>query len=707
MDLLKKIIDLSDVYDDNPDARRFATLDKDLVPGPLKDEMSGGFDPSQETHEEYLQRINLERPFNMNQGGRIEFKEAGPVKSKFYAPKAAETKKLKATKKLKDFVEKFKLENNGQLPTQDQIKRRVGGKTETIQKYLTEGVDYAKRITRQEAGRLAGLRSGEVRAVPEGQDPSYVKRAKTLDEANKFLSKQDKADFKQINAGKKAINKYFKSKPELINTTDFGKNIKALLSLRMDKETGSTFSKVRPDSYYIKKAREGKLFDIFDIKAVKEGGRSLRFPTNLNITPSQFNQVFIQSQVGKYFAKGVDKEALKNVENILKEKNIKVKLPNVGYVGADEAVAVTGPKGKRTFPKITKTLESMQAPEEILKFFKIPKSEAGFIEKELLRDIVKAGGKGARAVTKWFGIPDAIIGTVDYLNEKSKGKSTEEARAHAIRNLTFGAVKDKEYMKGLKKTAESMGIDARAFDNIYNLNVAGQEFDKYYVKGKERIENLRKLGYDKAADDLQKNLDRYIEEQNENLTNLNQKVIDQVSISKAGGAASPLQLSKATDVITQEDYFKPFKDITKAATEKLKREKRKAFDTQKRQVDTSEGKYGKMFLDAFDSLTQGAKNALQLRVFPGGPERLRPLESERQKKARYLREANLSDLNLINKARGLTYDTPISPGDIGNLRDYHPGVFYSGGGIVGIRRPNAIPPKRQGLRSIMIGDMND
>ena len=26
----------------------------------------------------------------------------------------------------------------------------------------------------------------------------------------------------------------------------------------------------------------------------------------------------------------------------------------------------------------------MQAPEEILKFFKIPKSEAGFIEKELL-----------------------------------------------------------------------------------------------------------------------------------------------------------------------------------------------------------------------------------------------------------------------------------------------------------------------------------
>ena len=44
-------------------------------------------------------------PRNMAQGGRIGFEKAGPVKSKFYAPKAAETKKLKATKKLKDFVE--------------------------------------------------------------------------------------------------------------------------------------------------------------------------------------------------------------------------------------------------------------------------------------------------------------------------------------------------------------------------------------------------------------------------------------------------------------------------------------------------------------------------------------------------------------------------------------------------------------------------
>jgi len=292
----------------------------------------------------------------------------GPVKSKFYAPKAAETKKLKATKKLKDFVEKFKLENDGKLPTQQQIMKAVKGKSETVQKYLTEGVDYAKRITKQEAARLAGLKSGEVRAVPAGQDTSYVKRAKTLKEASKFLSKQDKADFKSINAGKKAINSFFKNNPNLINTTDFGKNIKAIMSLRMDKDSGSIFSKLRPDEYYLKKAKEGKLFDIFDIKPVVRGGRSLRFPTNINITPGQFNQVFLQSQAGKFFAKGVNKESLNNLNKLLIDQNIRVQLPNVGTIGAKPQVAATGTKS-RTFPAIVETLKKMKAPQNILKNF--------------------------------------------------------------------------------------------------------------------------------------------------------------------------------------------------------------------------------------------------------------------------------------------------------------------------------------------------
>jgi hypothetical protein len=53
--------------------RQFLTtqLVDDLEPGSLKDELTKDYDSSQETYEEYLRRKNLERPFNMADGGRI------------------------------------------------------------------------------------------------------------------------------------------------------------------------------------------------------------------------------------------------------------------------------------------------------------------------------------------------------------------------------------------------------------------------------------------------------------------------------------------------------------------------------------------------------------------------------------------------------------------------------------------------------------
>jgi len=67
-----------------------AALADDLEPGSLKDEMLKDFDPSQETYEEYLQRKRLgERPFNMNQGGRIGFLKGKSVKEKQQAGNVA------------------------------------------------------------------------------------------------------------------------------------------------------------------------------------------------------------------------------------------------------------------------------------------------------------------------------------------------------------------------------------------------------------------------------------------------------------------------------------------------------------------------------------------------------------------------------------------------------------------------------------------
>ena len=357
--------------------------------------------------EEQIQAIKDRRKVPKKEGMVFdkETKDFRPRKEVTLTPgmseKSAEAKAVKTSEKLKNFVKEF-TEKNKRPPTIMEVANQTNSATKSIKKYLTEGVDYTK-TNLSEVGKKGGEKSAVVRAVPEGKDPSYVKRYKTLQEANKFLSAQDKKDFKKINDGKKFINKYFKDNPEAINTTEFGKNIKKLLSLRMDKDTGALFSKVRPDDYYIDKAKEGKLFDIFDIKAVKEGGKSLRFPTNVNLTPGQFNQVFLQSQVGKYFAKGANPEALKNVEDILNKYNIRVKLPEVGYVGKDNPVAVDRATGE--FPKITDTLKSMEAPEEVLDKFKkssvdqikdmdvrMP-SERGSISTDLLKDVGKFGLK--------------------------------------------------------------------------------------------------------------------------------------------------------------------------------------------------------------------------------------------------------------------------------------------------------------------------
>ena len=102
-----------------------AALSDDVVPGRLKDELEGKFNPDQETYEEYLQRINLERPFNMNQGGRIGFFKGGksrydnlsPDMKKFYKKITGKTwnkedwdegnyRRINKSRKAKDVVKK-------------------------------------------------------------------------------------------------------------------------------------------------------------------------------------------------------------------------------------------------------------------------------------------------------------------------------------------------------------------------------------------------------------------------------------------------------------------------------------------------------------------------------------------------------------------------------------------------------------------------
>ena len=233
------------------------------------------------------------------------------------------------------------------------------------------GVKYFN--TKAEADTALNKRLTSDFLTPEDPNASKLKRQRTRSENVKAVTKgssaADKENIKAIEGGITEINKYFKNSPELINTTPFGKNIKAMMSIRLDKDTGNFYSKLRPDSYYLDKAKEGQLFDLFDINPVagkKPGGR---FATNVNISPNQFNRAFVGAQLSNFFNKGVNQETASQLDSILKERNIRVDLPNIGKVGASGAdVAFDSTTG--SFPRIIKTLETMEAPEEIKNLFR-------------------------------------------------------------------------------------------------------------------------------------------------------------------------------------------------------------------------------------------------------------------------------------------------------------------------------------------------
>ena len=227
--------------------------------------------------------------------------------------------------------------------------------------------------TKEDAEAALNKRKNTSFRTPAG-DPEEVlyKRNKRRYENEKAITKGaselDKQNIKKIRGGISAINDYFQNKPELINTTPFGQNVKAMMAIRLDKDTGNFFSRLKSDDYYLQKAKDGRLFDLFDVSPVVKRKRGGRYPTNVNITPNQFNRAFVQSQLTNFFDKGVNEETANQLDTILKERNIRVELPNVGRVGAAADVAYDSATG--TFPRIVKTLESMEAPDEIKNLFK-------------------------------------------------------------------------------------------------------------------------------------------------------------------------------------------------------------------------------------------------------------------------------------------------------------------------------------------------
>ena len=191
--------------------RQFLTtqLVDDLEPGSLKDELLKDFDPSQETYEEYLQRKNLERPFNMADGGRIGFKD-GPGGPRERTDLQFENLTRKENAKIQDVpisdARGFKaLPNYPNITYTDYRDKKTG------KKFTTYGV----RIRRQDKNvqTAATTRSGfsniptleeaiKVRDQFRKENPLNIK---PLDPEKKKITKDTRRDFIESGLGDEAF----------------------------------------------------------------------------------------------------------------------------------------------------------------------------------------------------------------------------------------------------------------------------------------------------------------------------------------------------------------------------------------------------------------------------------------------------------------------------------------------------------------------
>ena len=313
-----------------------------------------------------------------------------------------------------------------------------------------------------------------------------------------------------------------------------------------------------------------------------------------------------------------------------------------------------------------------------------------------------------------FILPEILFYQLDKANRMSKGQSEKEAAAGALESGTLGAYTNKAYMEGLKETAKSMGIDSASFDSAYQLNILNKNYQQTKDNYEKNFLSLLEAGEDQRANDLKKNFERYTKDAQSEYQLLENNIADNV-MNTVG--ASPLIMKEGRENITQEQFAKPFFDMQKAAVQKLKNEKIKAFDVQKKQSDTAAGNIGSALMSNIfnlQSVPRAGKFLFDL-VDPFSPlPKYSDYLSDAEKENQMLRSLEPSDLNLVNLARGYTIEnlrdadinSPILAQDLENLRYENPGVFFAGGGIAKIAGVDSGPPPEsgpmsQGLQGLM------
>ena len=302
--------------------------------------------PSQETHEEYLQRKNLERPFNAADGGRAMFARGSrladqlPVEDyiaivkemvadKNYVPPVninrREVGRIPNFEKAKDIVKTemgsgFTQAYEANVQRRKKLKQAAAREADPQRKaeYL------AKKAERRRAGRVAKL-GGDVKMTPN----------------EKFLNFQQSLVTKQL-------NEKIRQNPDLILKNEA---LMDQLSTTIDKD--GNIIKVKPSLEDIKNRG---IFEIEHQRDIYKSGKMKNFPYNRNLILGPYNRTG-----------GFKETAEKFIEKFPDPNNPKVQaiLEKADELGV--TIRPNLPEG--TFP--TKALGYKQAADPVKKFINV------------------------------------------------------------------------------------------------------------------------------------------------------------------------------------------------------------------------------------------------------------------------------------------------------------------------------------------------
>ena len=413
-------------------------------------------------------------------------------------------------------------------------------------------------------------------------------------------------------------------------------------------------------------AKANTFFQPEHIAEVVTGKQSIVYPNNLQVASGKIGSYM--SNIKKYVKDNPNGKAIPSIEKFLNEFDLAVKEgeKNLGV----KNIVYNSKTG-------TSNIVDM-ASAKITKKFKIPVSGGQALHSfpANIPGMFKKLSPFARKALGWTGA-DIGFYYLDKWNEMSKGKSEKEAAGIALNNATLGLYNNKTYIEGLEKTAKEMGIDSRAFENVYNMNEKMAKVYKEHERYQGMIEKLKKREAsperDRTLASIENAYNNWQEGMKPEIEKWQQGVLDDISISKTGGIASPLELSKARASLTEDDWYGTLDTVKEAALEKLRQEKAAAYDMQSKQVNPEAGNIGDWLLTNVFTTDSRGKVKEQARIDD-------------------MLDFDPKELYRYNLARGLDPDAPITRAAYENLMYEHPGLGFAGGGIANVRRPWAIPP---------------